>query len=149
MSWSEAFTNETKPDLNSISTYVNCANWEDLCTFIEQTYQIKPSIEYSKCSGAPGWNVKYKKSSRSLCTLYPERGRFICLISIGRKEAPEAELILTACSQYVQELYKNTVLYNGSRWLMIDVTTDQIQQDVKELLCIRIHPPKNKEGKIS
>ncbi|WP_423245054.1 DUF3788 family protein [Heliorestis acidaminivorans] len=26
-------------------------------------------MTYSKCSAQPGWNVKYKKSGKSLCTL--------------------------------------------------------------------------------
>ncbi|KAB2952754.1 DUF3788 family protein [Heliorestis acidaminivorans] len=36
---------------------------------MEEAYQAKPHITYSKCSAQPGWNVKYKKSGKSLCTL--------------------------------------------------------------------------------
>ena len=144
MGWIEAYTREDKPEFEDISAYVDCPFWEGLCEFIEETYSIKPAIEYSRCSGAPGWNVKYNKSSRALCTLYPNNGYFTCLISIGRKEAPETELMLGSFSSYLQELYKNTNVFNGSRWLMIDVATEKIFEEVKELLCIRIHPPKKK-----
>lgn len=146
MKWIDTYTKENKPEFEEISSYVESRVWDELCKFIEDTYMVFPSIEYSTCSGAPGWNVKYKKSSRALCTLYPNKGYFTCLISIGRKEAPEAEFILGSFSDYLQEMYKHTPVFNGSRWLMIDVTTPQICGEVKELLSIRVHPPKRKQG---
>lgn len=142
MEWIERFGKDRKPEFSEISEFVASKEWNQLYRFIEGTYSIKPLIEYSCCSGAPGWNVKYRKSSKALCTLYPHDGYFTCLVSIGSKVAAEAELILTSCSTYVQELYKNTSVFNGSRWMMIDVTTEQIRQDVEALLCIRIHPPR-------
>lgn len=140
MSWNEMFGKENKPDYEAVADYVNCSQWGELCQFIEETYSINPLMDYSKCSAAPGWNIKYKKSGRSLCTLYPNKDYFTCLLCIGRKEAPEAELILHACTPYVQELYKDSGMLNGARWLMIDVTSSEILEDVLELLCIRIHP---------
>lgn len=142
MAWNEVYTQAQKPKWEEISAYVDSPEWEKLCGFLETTYGVSPLIEYSVCSGAPGWNVKYKKSSRSLCTIYPEKGHFTCLVSIGRKEAVEAELILNTCTPYLQNLYENTRLFNGSRWLMIDVTSEEIRRDVEELIRIRVHPPK-------
>ena len=149
MEWREVFGKENKPGFASISEYVDNPCWEELCTFIEDTYQVQPSIEYSVCSMAPGWNVKYKKSRRSLCTLYPNRKYFTCLLTIGRKEAPEAELILNACTDYLQELYEKTTVFNGARWLMIDVYTEDVLKDVLELLCVRAHPPKKRASQNS
>ncbi|MPM45784.1 hypothetical protein SDC9_92476 [bioreactor metagenome] len=88
----------------------------------------------------PGWNVKYKKSSRSICTLYPKENHFTCLISIGIKEAVETELIMQSFDLYLMELYQNTKPFNGSRWLMIDVTSQEILENVKTLINIRVKP---------
>ena len=145
MTWNEMYDKENKPDFKAVADYVACKYWDELCDFVERTYSIAPIMDYSKCSAAPGWNVKYRKSSKSLCTLYPNKDYFTCLISIGRKEAPETEFILNACTSYVQELYKKSDMLNGARWLMIDVTTGEILKDVLELLCIRIHPPKKQK----
>lgn len=147
MEWKELFSYKNRPEFKEISEFIGCEYWSELYEYIESTYSVKPSIEYSGCSGAPGWNVKYKKSSKSLCTLYPDKGSFICLISIGRKEAALAEMMLTTFSKYVQELYENANPYNGARWLMIRVTSEQILWDVKQLLCIRV-PPKNNNYRI-
>ena len=45
---------------------------------------------------------------------------------------------------YVKRLYENTPVGNGTRWLMIDVTSESIEKTVEELLLVRIKPPENK-----
>ena len=84
-----------------------------------------------------GWNVKYKKSGRSLCTLYPEKGTFSVLVVIGERERPEMELLLPTFSEYLQELYRKTQVSMGQRWLMIDVTDEEILEDVKRCIFVR------------
>lgn len=140
MSWNAIFPQSNKPNYNDISNYVNCKLWDDLCEYIEETYKVVPKIEYSRCSMETGWNVKYKKSGRSLCTLYPKENFFTCLISIGSKETMETELLQSTFDVYIQELYKKTKPFNGSRWLMIDVTSLNILQNVKDLISIRVTP---------
>ena len=68
MTWSEKYTQEFQPDLNAVAEYINSPLWTELLGFLEETYGVTPKIEYSKCSGAPGWNVKFKKGGRALCT---------------------------------------------------------------------------------
>lgn len=143
MSWSKEYSKLNKPEMESIEKYINSPYWNDLCDFIEKSYCVSPIIEYSQCSGAPGWNVKYRKGSKALCTLYPNKDYFTCLISIGSKISMEAEVVISSV-EYLKELYYNAKPFNGSRWLMIDVKTDEILNTVKELLYIRISPPKQK-----
>lgn len=143
MTWSEKYLKENKPEIEAIDKFIDSPHWTEICRFIESTYEIKPLIEYSTCSGAPGWNVKYRKSSKALCTLYPNKNYFTCLISVGQKIAMEAEVIIFS-EPYLKELYQNTKPFNGSRWLMIDVNTNEILNAVKQLLYIRINPPKSK-----
>ena len=105
---------------------------------LEDTFHISPRIEYSRCSMQGGWNVKYKKGSRAVCTLYPEEGYFICMVSVGAKEAPEAELALNGCTAYVRQLYHDTTPFNGGRWMMIEVRNGEVLEDVKDLIGIRM-----------
>lgn len=140
MEWAELYPITKKPEWDEISDYVSSSLWEELYGFIEETYRILPCVEYSKCQWAPGWNVKYKKGGRSLCTLYPNKGYFTCLITIGRKEADEAERMIYCFSDYLQELYQNAGDLNGSKWLMIDITTSRILEEAMELICVRIPP---------
>jgi len=144
MAWSEQYTKADEPALTQIAEHIGSPLWRELCGFVETGYDTLPKIEYSICSGAPGWNVKYKKSGRALCTLYPHEGFFTCLICIGGREMMEAELVLTACCSYTRELYQKTKAFNGTRWMMMDVTSQEILEDVKSLLRVRAKP-KQKE----
>ncbi len=144
MTWNETFSRDKEPEFNQISDYIGSPYWDALNEYLQSSYSVKPKIEHSICSGAPGWNVKYKKSGRSLCVLYPDKGFFTCLICIGAKEATEAELLLTACSDYSQNLYWNAPPFNGSRWLMIEVTTPEILEDVKKLISTRVKKKSDK-----
>lgn len=145
MVWSEIYTAEAKPDGLQISQFIESDFWDELNEFLQKEYKLIPKVEYSCCSMQAGWNIKYKKSGRAVCTLYPEKGSFICMISIGAKEQAQAEDILPDCSQYLQKLYTETKPFNGSRWLMIAVTGEQIFSDVKQLLQIRIEAGKNRK----
>lgn len=131
-------TNGTqKPSLIAISAYVNNPLFEQLCKYLETEYQSKPVLEYSRCSMQYGWNVKYKKAGRTLCTLYPIEGYFIALIVIGNRELIETELMLPFFTEYLQQLYHEAKIGMGQRWLMINVTDSAVLEDVKQCVAIR------------
>lgn len=138
MNWNELYPKGNRPDLSAVSEYISSPLWEELRAHLEESYAVLPTVEHSICSGAAGWNLKYKKSSRAICTLYPAEGYFTCMVSIGRKEIPYAELLLPSCTEYIRELYERTSLFNGGRWLMINVTTPEILEDTKELIALRM-----------
>jgi len=125
------------PSIETVSAYVNNPLWDALCKHIEEQYQIKPTLEYSGCSMQQGWNIKYKKGARSLCTLYPMEGYFIALIVIGEHERMEMELALPSFTEYLQILYRETKTGMGQKWLMINVTDSDILNDVIECIAIR------------
>lgn len=141
MNWFTAYPKSQEPSLEQIESFIASPLWNGLCSWTEQAYGIAPKVEYSTCSGAPGWNVKYKKGGRALCTLYPDAGQFIALVTIGVKEAAEAELLLPTCTDDLKALYTRAQPFNGARWLMIRVTSADVLEDVKKLIRLRV-PPK-------
>ncbi len=140
MEWSTLYDQEHPPSIDNINSYVNTGLWQRLNSFLQNTYRIQPKLSYSGCSMQPGWNIKYQKSGRSLCTLYPMSGFFIALVVIGNKESNEAELMLPSYSGYTQNLFKNTGCSAGGRWLMMNVTEPAILDDVMNLIQIRLKP---------
>jgi AraC family transcriptional regulator len=116
---------------------VNSPLWEQLCTHLEDQYQSRPVIEYSRCSMEKGWNVKYAKAGSSLCTLYPLEGHFIALVVIGKREWEEMEALLPEFTPYLQQLYHATKTGMNQKWLMIDVTHGDVLEDVMQCIAIR------------
>ncbi len=142
MKWHESFGPDQIPSFEDIREYIGEARpvWDELVFYIEETYKAKPKLDYSKCSAQPGWNMKYKKSSKALCTLYPMPNFFIALVVIGAKEENEMELAMGAgvFSEYVKELYKKTAFSAMGRWLMIEVKQKDTLKDIKALISIRL-----------
>lgn len=137
MEWVTLYRPDRQPSAVEIAEFIHNPLWEELTDFLQQNYDVQPSYSYSSCSGQPGWNIKYLKAGRSLCTLYPMEGYFIALVVIGTKEQAEAELAMPLCNGYTQQLFSNTAFSAGGRWLMIGVTNKAILEDVKCLIQIR------------
>ncbi len=126
------------PTLALLRNYVNHPLWEQLCEYIEVQYRAEPILEFSRCSMQKGWNVKFRKSGRSLCTLYPSKGSFTVLVVVGEREKTQMELTLPLLTENFQRLYRDTKTGMGQKWLMIPVTNDSILEDVKQCLAIRV-----------
>ena len=85
-----------------------------------------------------GWNVKFKKSGKALCTVYPRESYFTAMVVVGQKEKGAVEAALPSCAAALQELYARTREGNGQRWLMIDLEDrDGLYRDVFRLMDIR------------
>lgn len=138
MEWNKLYPADVQPSEQEINAYMQSPLWDELRQMLANNPRIRKAVEYSKCSEAPGWNIKYKRCARAVCTVYPKENGFICMIAIGRKEKPEFELLLPGLDQYVQDLYANSSEFNGTRWLMIDVTSEEILENVKQLIALRL-----------
>lgn len=146
MDWSVLYGPDQEPTEEMMRDFIGNPLWDTFHARIQEAYQVKPVSSYSKCSGQPGWNVKYQKSGKSLCTLYPMEGYFIALVVIGAKEEPEAELFMPHATQYVRELYEKTPFLCGGRWLMLHVTDEAILEDTLRLIALRRPVAKKKAG---
>lgn len=140
MKWNELFNVNHVPSYEDIKQYIGEGEsiWSDLLLYIEKAYQVQPKMTYSKCSAQPGWNIKYQKGSKSLCTLYPMKGFFIALVVVGAKEEEEVERALGTFTPYVQGLYRKTSFSCGGRWLMIEAKDKSVLKDIKSLMAIRV-----------
>lgn len=144
MKWNELFNIEQIPSIEDIRTYIGETKliWDELVTYIDKTYNAKRQLDYSKDSLQPGWNVKYKKNGKALCTLYPMEGYFIALVVVGPKEEDEVRLGMEAglFTSYVKELYEKSAYSSMGRWLMIVVKDNAVINDIRYLISIRIKP---------
>lgn len=111
--------------------------WQALTRHIESNYCIKPQLAFSHCTAQPGWNVKYKKGGKALCTLYPLKDSFIALVVLGAADIVHFEPVQTAYSAYLRNLFNTTKLFNATKWLMVHVTEDAILDDVLKLLELK------------
>ena len=138
MEWSECYGKGQKPDFAAVEAFVGETLWGEFHAFMEANCPAAPKFEYSACTMQTGWNIKYKKSGKNVCTIYPMEGYLICMILIGGDGAVEAEARLEEFTPYVRELYRKTRLFNGSRWLFMEVRSREVLRDLEEFVYIRL-----------
>ena len=140
--WTQLFPMDRKPSVEELDQYADNPLWPELRRYLKDAYGAEPRLDYSRCGLEPGWNLKFKKGSKSLATVYLRPGYVTAMISIAPKDEPEAEGVLLACTEYTRTLYQNTASSKMGRWLMVDLTSPEILEDVKALLALRAKPAK-------
>lgn len=142
MQWSERYQKEQEPSQQEIREYIGSPLWDDLEDYLQRTYRQRPKLFYSCCGMQQGfwkgWNVKYQKGGKALCTLYPKQGYFVALIAVGTKEAAGAQLLVPLCDVYTQDLYSRTKSGATGKSLALEVTNERILRDVKSFIALRV-----------
>jgi len=140
--WSELFDKENEPQVQQIQEYVNTPLWDEQTAHMQQIYNSKPALSYSSCAMDKGfwkgWNVKYKKGCKSLCTLYPKQGYFMALVPVGKKEMIEADLLVPLCGEYTQNLYNSSKTGATGKSLAFEVTDKDILHDMQKIIALRV-----------
>ena len=142
--WHEMFPLDQAPSLEQMSDYVGSGRrrWDHLNEYLQSAYHVQPIIEYSSCSAQPGWNVKYKKSGKALCTLYPLKDSCIVLVVVGPKHDAHVAFEMDAgmYTPSVTNVFFRAKPMAMGRWLMIEVVDDAVLEDIKQLIDIRLAP---------
>jgi len=125
------------PSFDEITGYINLpvrAIWMDLNAFIQETFRAAPKITYSTCAGKPGWNVKYQKSGKSICTLYPDKDCLIALVVIKVEMAEMLKCAQPALHPLILNMIHTGKPFNNTFWLMIPLEDQAVLESLKDLL---------------
>ena len=125
------------PAFDQITEYIDPpvrTLWLDLNAFIQDTFHAAPKITYSVCSAKPGWNVKYQKSGKSICTLYPDKDCLVALVVIKVDLAALLQKAQPALHPQIHNRILTGKPFNHTLWLMIPVTDTCVLESLKDLL---------------
>ena len=127
-----------RPTLEEIGEYIANPVFTQFCSDMKTQYDCVGKTEYSSCSWMPGWNVKFKKAGKNLCTGYPQEGFFTIFIVAGETERTAVEAVLPSGAPEAREVYEQTEAGNGQKWLMFDVEdAEEMYRDIFRLIGIR------------
>ena len=138
--WTQLFPMDRKPSVEELDQYADNPLWPELRQYLKDAYGAEPRMDYSRCGLEPGWNVKFKKGSKALATVYLRPGYVPAMVSVAPKDEDAAEGVLLTCTEYTRTLYRNTASSKMGRWLMIDLTSPEVLEDLKALLALRVKP---------
>ena len=111
--------------------------WEALTRFLAETYpEIPPELSYG--GKKYGWNLWYRKSGKSLLSLFPNQGYCVAQIVLGNAQVEQA--LQLELGEAVGTLLRQAPQFHDGRWLFIPVRTAQDAEDVKQLLQVKRRP---------
>jgi hypothetical protein len=115
--------------------------WDEITRFLAEAYpEIHPELSYG--GKKYGWNLWYRKSGKSLLSLFPNEGYFVAQIVLGSVQVTQA--LQLELGEAVGTLLRETPQFHDGRWLFIPVRTAQDAEDLKQLLQVKRRPKRNK-----
>jgi hypothetical protein len=115
--------------------------WEEITRFLSQAYpEIPPELSYG--GKKYGWNLWYRKSGKSLLSLFPNNGYFVAQIVLGNAQVEQA--LALDLGETVGRLLRETPQFHDGRWLFIPVRTERDAEDAKQLLQVKRQPKRAK-----
>jgi len=111
--------------------------WVQMRDYLAAAYGVTPElINY----GTYGWTFRYRKSGRTLCSLYPEQGAFSMLIVLGKKEVEKALSMMGQFNANIRTVLEETPQLHDGRWLWIRVLEQHDVDGIIELLALKRKP---------
>jgi len=110
--------------------------WESLSRFISSTYQIPGDLSFGGKNY--GWNVWYRKSGKTLVSLYPQNSYFVAQVVLGSAQAEQA--LALKLGKNVHTVIEDAPQLHDGRRIFIKVRTPKDVKDVEQLLRIKKRP---------
>jgi hypothetical protein len=141
MQYQRMLDKEHKPSEREMLGYLGgkaAEAWANIVSFLRTYYDFSPELDYGGTKY--GWSIRYRKSGKSLCTLYPEEGAFTILIVLGKKEVEQFEEHMNDFSTEFVELFKSARQFHDGRWLWIRTLDNSDTEDIRRLLAMKKKP---------
>jgi hypothetical protein len=107
--------------------------WQDLTRWLGE--QFNPPAEFKFYGKNYGWALRFRKSGKSLVSLYPADNSFTVQVILGAAETRKArELRL---GKHVERIIDEAHAYPEGRWLFIPIMSEKDIKDVKQLLALK------------
>jgi len=110
--------------------------WQRLLRFIETNYKLPGEMSFGGKNY--GWNLWYRKSGKSLTSLFPQQDAFVAQVVLGREQAGKAASL--DLGEKVRKLVDETQPLHDGKWLFISVTDEADVMDVEKLLLLKRRP---------
>jgi hypothetical protein len=114
--------------------------WKNIQEYLEAHYDLSKEILYY--GDKYGWLVRYRKSGRTIVSIFPEKYSFSFLIVYGKKEIEKFSARESEFTSEIIDVFRNTEKLHDGKWLWIRVTDSTGFKDLHKLVSIK-RKPKN------
>ncbi|MHA2386034.1 MAG: DUF3788 domain-containing protein [Candidatus Thorarchaeota archaeon] len=113
-------------------------SWMALEEFMTMNYDFQPELSY--WGDKNGWILRYRRSGKTLVSLYPEKGGFTVQVILGKKEVQKFEDIRGELDADIATLFDKTEQVHDGRWLYIRQPGVGTIHDIEKLIQLKRKP---------
>lgn len=136
---SRMFNKNMVPDLEAMRSFLGSKKitdkWDELHAYINEHYVFDDVIKYGGKNY--GWVINYRKGSKSIINIHPERRSFTVLLVYGKKELEKIEMIQERLSQSMLNQIESAHQFHDGKWVWSRVVEDTNMEDFKVLIGIK------------
>lgn len=141
------YRREPLPDHDEIKDFMGkrvTALYEKIESFIDDNYpgHVKEIYFGGKNFGVM---VRWRRSGKTLCSIFPEKKGFSVVLVYGKREREAFVEASEEFSPHMRELYDNTREYHDGRWLLIRIEDSLHIDEVISMIKIK-KKPETKKG---
>ncbi|MBN2461427.1 MAG: DUF3788 domain-containing protein [Candidatus Cloacimonetes bacterium] len=135
-----------KPGPADILEHIGSARnyWLELTDYLAEYYDIEPETVFYGASY--GWTVRYRKSGKTLCSLFPEKNSLIILIILGGKELTRVNAAVNNINSRIRQQIAATPRLHDGCWLWIDIRESSDIESIKFMLSTKRKTKKQIQG---
>jgi hypothetical protein len=109
--------------------------WERLIRFMESDVQVEGKFSFWG-QRKSGWNLRYRRKGKALVAFYPQKGRILAQVVLGKAQAEKAcDLKL---GEKVSQLLRDAPQLRDGKWISIPVHSGEDADDVEQLLRLKM-----------
>lgn len=114
--------------------------WLHLTRFADTNYDHQS--EYIFGGNNYGWNLRYRKSGKTLFSMFPEKDCFTVLLVLGQKELGVYKDREDEFGESFKSVYESAPQFHDGRWLWIKVRSVECISDIEKMILIKKKPIK-------
>ncbi|WP_127837560.1 DUF3788 domain-containing protein [Clostridium prolinivorans] len=133
----------TNQDLKELLGEEKFNVWTGLANLVEDLY----SMETVWYKGYRDWKyeLKYRKSGKTLCSLNAKENCVGLMIIFGKAEREKFENECQSYAPEIQCVYNNSTTHYDGKWMMFELADLSLIEDIRRLLYIKKRPNKKKD----
>ncbi|MFW9963957.1 MAG: DUF3788 domain-containing protein [Candidatus Sifarchaeia archaeon] len=140
---SRMLNKDKEPTSEDITNFIKVkravTSWYQLQEYLNSHYYLH-NAELGFGGQKYGWCIRYRRSGKTLCTLYPEEGGFTILIVYGKSEVEKFIEQKSELSDQIVALFQETKQFHDGKWLWIKLSDTTLLDDIKKMLYIKKSP---------
>ncbi len=112
--------------------------WEQICAFMLEAYQLPGLLSYGGKNY--GWNLWFRRGSRPLLSLYPQKSGMTAQIVLGKAEVQKAMAL--ALGEHFYRVLRETPSFHDGLWMFVPLESQRDVEDALQLIQLKSKPRK-------